>query len=227
MWAIAACLGVSALDALVLVVEPGRVTQAEDALAALVGQASTASAHTSPVRWRVGTPAVSIRLSGASADRLATLGARRRGAALAGVAGLQMLVPDCEWVVIHEATRPLASAALIQAGLAAAIRANMGAVASEPVKETLKRAPDGVGGRVAETLPRAALARAQTPQVYRVADLLAALRRLPPGADPADEATVAFAAGLPLITFPSGHDNLKVTSRADLPIVEAALRQRQ
>ncbi|HUY78188.1 MAG TPA: 2-C-methyl-D-erythritol 4-phosphate cytidylyltransferase [Ktedonobacterales bacterium] len=235
-WSVMECLAVAALEHVILVVAPDRMSQANALLARLVEQV-TEPGQPAP-GWRVITPSagnLAARASDPSMPQGATLVAhatpdsaasteaptseRRSGATLAGVQALATLAPDCEWVVIHEATRPLASAALMRTGLATAGRANAGAVAAEPVRETLKRAPDGVGGHVAETLPRAQLARAQTPQVYRVADLLAVLHQLPPDADPADEATVAFAAGLPLVTYPGGHDNLRVTTRADLPIL--------
>lgn len=218
--AIATCRAVATLDPIILVVAPDRIVAANSLMGALVSPASKPGQPAT--RWRVVAP---IRAN--LAEGVATLVGRRRDATQAGVEALAELAPDCEWVVVHEAARPLATAALIQAALATAVRANMGAIAVEPVKETLKRAPDGVGGRVAETLPRAQLARAQTPQAYRIADLLAALRTLPPLADPADEATIAFGAGLPLVTYPGGHDNLRATRRADLPIVAAALAERR
>ncbi len=238
-WSIATCLAAK-LDPIILVVAPDHREQANALMESMAPQGTPDMGTVPGPRWRVVTPAVRGRLTGAilrgeRADSALAggtppnhvgtgpSGERRRDATLAGTAALLIMDRRCVWMVVHEATRPLASAPLIRTGLAAAVNVGAGAIAVEPVKETLKRAPDGVGGLVAETLPRAQLARAQTPQVYRVVDMLAALYRLPPDADPADEASVAFAAGLPLVTFSGGHDNLRAMTRADLPVIASLL----
>ena len=60
-----------------------------------------------------------------------------------------------------------------------------GAVLGVPLADTLKRVD--AGGAISETVPRAHLWRAQTPQVFRFAALLKAHRAVAPLA--ADEAT--------------------------------------
>ncbi len=147
---------------------------------------------------------------------VATAGPRRRDAVRAG---LEALEPACRVVVIHDGARPLVTPELIAAGLATA-RARGAATAGEPVKETLKRVRDGV---IIETLPREQLVRLQTPQVFAREWLSAACAAYDPAADPPDEATLAYALGLPLAIYPGSHDNLKVTTPDDLPVVEALL----
>jgi|SRR5579875_265815 len=150
--------------------------------------------------------------------------ARRRDVTSSGLAALQAHHPSCEWVIIHEATRPLVTSRLIVSVLEHARQADCSAIASEPVKETLKRMTPGGDGqpdRVAETLPRERLACAQTPQVFRLADLAHALAVLLADVDPPDEATIAALAGLPMLAVPGDHSNLRVSSQADLPILAA------
>ena len=85
--------------------------------------------------------------------------------------------PD-DWVLVHDAARPCLHpedlAALIDAGL----RHPTGALLAAPVRDTLKRArPDDASGSavVDATVSRDGMWRALTPQMFRVADLAAAL----------------------------------------------------
>src|SRR5687767_13976174 len=91
--------------------------------------------------------------------------AERQDSVRAGLDALR----DCEWVLIHDAARPLLTHGLVAAGLSAARRAGA-AIAATPVRDTLKRAvgsdehPD-----VLDTVDRSQLWAAQTPQVFRAA----------------------------------------------------------
>ena len=138
-------------------------------------------------------------------------------------AGLRALDPALEWVVIHEVTRPLVTPALLATALDLAQETGDDVITGEPVKETVKRVRDGL---VAETLPREQMARAQTPYVFRRDRLLAAHASLPPQRDYPDEAALALAAGLPLRILPGSPENVRVTSAADLAVVEKLLAAR-
>jgi 2-C-methyl-D-erythritol 4-phosphate cytidylyltransferase/2-C-methyl-D-erythritol 2,4-cyclodiphosphate synthase len=81
-----------------------------------------------------------------------------------------------------------------------------------PVTDTLKRGRDG---RIAETVDRRDLWRAQTPQAFRYADILAA-HRSAKGAAMTDDAAVAEAAGLGVTLVMGDDDNLKITTDDDL-----------
>jgi 2-C-methyl-D-erythritol 4-phosphate cytidylyltransferase len=137
--------------------------------------------------------------------------------------GLRALDPTLAWVVIHEAARPLAPPALLTAAIDLAQQTDADVIAGGPVKETVKRLRDGL---VVETLPREQMARAQTPYVFNRERLLAAHASLPLHRDFPDEATLALAAGLPLRVLPGPHDNIRVTSAADLAVVAALLADR-
>jgi 2-C-methyl-D-erythritol 4-phosphate cytidylyltransferase/2-C-methyl-D-erythritol 2,4-cyclodiphosphate synthase len=142
-------------------------------------------------------------------------GATRQASVLAGLAALETDPPDC--VLVHDAARPVIPPGTIPALLAALAEAP-GAIPAMPVSDTLKR---GEAGRIVETVPRAGLFRAQTPQAFRFADLLAAHRAGPDEAT--DDAQLLEAAGLP-VTLVAGHDsNVKITWPEDLARVEAAM----
>ena len=73
---------------------------------------------------------------------------------------------------MHDAARPVIPVGTIPA-LLAALREVHGAIPGAPVADTLKRVDRGV---ITETVPRAGLFRAQTPQAFRFETLLAAHR---------------------------------------------------
>lgn len=123
-------------------------------------------------------------------------------------------------VLIHDGARPLVSAALIQRLLAALDTADAVAPAL-PVTDALWR---GVSGRVAGTVPREGLFRAQTPQAFAFDAILAAHRAHPGGA--ADDVEVARAAGLDVTIVEGDDDNLKLTYPGDFARAERLLRGR-
>ncbi|HYD07168.1 MAG TPA: bifunctional 2-C-methyl-D-erythritol 4-phosphate cytidylyltransferase/2-C-methyl-D-erythritol 2,4-cyclodiphosphate synthase [Reyranella sp.] len=141
--------------------------------------------------------------------------------------GLEALAADPpRFVAIHDAARPFVKAVDIAACLAAASAEGIdGAVLGTRLADTLKRADPG--GAILETVPRANLWRAQTPQVFRFARLLAAHRSaVALGRSEAtaltDDAAVAERAGLKVVMIEGNEDNRKITTAGDLggPIVE-------
>jgi 2-C-methyl-D-erythritol 4-phosphate cytidylyltransferase len=148
---------------------------------------------------------------------------------------------DTDLVAIHDAARPLVTAALIEEVIAA-LEADFeaaGAIAAAPVTDTIKRVGEGMrppfaisemakgGLAVEETLDRGRLWRAQTPQVFRVVDLREALGAEPEGlAEATDEASLVEAAGGRVLIHPSSPENLKVTAPLDLRLAELLLADR-
>src|SRR5262249_11595457 len=97
-------------------------------------------------------------------------GASRQDSVRNGLESLANLRPDR--VLIHDAARPFLTPDIVDRTLAALDDAP-GAVVAVPVTDTLKRGHDG---RVAGTVDRSALWRAQTPQAFRYAEIMAAHR---------------------------------------------------
>ncbi len=124
-------------------------------------------------------------------------------------------------VLIHDAARPFVSAALV-ARLLAALDGGASAVAPGlPVIDALWR---GAQGRVAGTVPREDLFRAQTPQAFRFDAILAAHRAHPGGA--ADDVAVARAAGLDVVIVEGEEDNFKLTHPGDFVRAERLMGTR-
>lgn len=142
-------------------------------------------------------------------------GATRQESGRLGLESLEGLNP--QHVMIHDAARPLVSADLI-GRVIAALDDHPGAIPAMPVVDTLKRSDD-TGARAVETVERTGLWRAQTPQGFRYADILAAHRALDKasaGRELTDDAAIAQAAGLDVALVTGDEDNIKVTTMDDL-----------
>lgn len=122
-------------------------------------------------------------------------------------------------VLIHDVARPCVSQAVIAAVLAA-LDTHPAAAPALPVTDALWRGEDG---HVTGTQDRAGLYRAQTPQGFHFAAILAAHRRHG-GDDAADDVAVARAAGLDVAIVPGDETNLKITHPGDFPRAERLLR---
>ena len=145
-------------------------------------------------------------------------GSSRQQSVLNGLEAMAFSPPD--FVAIHDAARPFVRPAEIAACLqAASAPGTDGAVLGIPLADTLKRV--GSARDVTATVPRRDLWRAQTPQIFRFAPLLAAHRASASlGAAEAtaltDDAAVAERAGLRIVMVEGSEDNRKITTTDDL-----------
>jgi 2-C-methyl-D-erythritol 4-phosphate cytidylyltransferase / 2-C-methyl-D-erythritol 2,4-cyclodiphosphate synthase len=137
-------------------------------------------------------------------------------------AGLEALAADPpEIVLVHDAARPFASAALISRAIAACT-ATGGAVPALPATDTICTVEaDGSRG---ETLERTRLRTLQTPQAFRYANLLAAHRRAAEqgSEDFTDDGALFAWAGGRVALFEGEARNLKLTTPDQFE--DAALR---
>ena len=137
--------------------------------------------------------------------------------------GLEALPTELSLVAVQDAARPLSSVDLLCRCVAAARQYGSG-VAARHVTDTIKLAD--AAGCVIATPDRAALWAAETPQVFRLADLKRAYAEaLRSGRDPTDEASAIEALGLPVHLVESLLPNPKVTHRTDAAIVRLLLDQ--
>jgi 2-C-methyl-D-erythritol 4-phosphate cytidylyltransferase/2-C-methyl-D-erythritol 2,4-cyclodiphosphate synthase len=139
-------------------------------------------------------------------------GATRQASVRAGLEALLSEAPDV--VLIHDGARPLVPPGTI-AALLALLDTHDGAIPALPVTDTLKR---GAGARIAATVAREGLFRAQTPQAFRFATILDLHRRAPDGAT--DDAALLEAAGLSVALAPGHENNIKITVPEDLARME-------
>ena len=140
-------------------------------------------------------------------------------------AGLSRLDPAPPLVLVHDAARPLADAALCRRVLAGAAK-HGAAIAALPVTDTIKEveADDKSGGFIRATLDRGRLWQAQTPQAVRLDLWRAALVRADEaGFQATDEAALLEHAGIPVRVVLGSPANIKITRPEDLRIAEALL----
>lgn len=136
-------------------------------------------------------------------------GAERQDSVRLGLESLAARAPAR--VLIHDGARPFPDAELIDR-LIAALDDAPGAIAAIPVVDTLWREASGA---VEALVPRERLWRAQTPQAFRYAEVLAA-HRAAAGQNLTDDAAVAQAAGLRVSLVMASEANFKITTEADL-----------
>ena len=149
--------------------------------------------------------------------RVVTGGQRRRDSSLAGVEAA------CgEFVLIHDAARPLVSPELIKRVLASA-EAHGAAVPVLPMVDTLRYVENGF--LKPEVLPRAGLVAMQTPQGFRRDLLLPALKEC--DEDLPDDAAALLSRGIPVAVVPGDRRNLKLTYPEDLALAQLFLPPRR
>jgi len=142
-------------------------------------------------------------------------------------AGLIALARRCEAkgqahpdvVLVHDAARPCASAELWRSVWDSALECGA-AIPILPATDCLKRL--NARGEVEETLERGTVGHAQTPQAFRFDWIWAAHQDAGP-APAADDAELVERRGMTVVTVPGEKTNLKVTTAADIAIIESLL----
>jgi 2-C-methyl-D-erythritol 4-phosphate cytidylyltransferase len=138
--------------------------------------------------------------------------------------GLSTLGPDVELVAIHDGARPCVSGQLIADTFAAA-RDVGAAVAAQRVTDTIKESSDATV--ITGHLDRTRLWAVQTPQTFRVEVIrraLAEVRRR--GLQVTDDTAACELIGQPVRLVESREPNPKVTTPADLDLIELLLHRR-
>lgn len=127
--------------------------------------------------------------------------------------------PSSEWVLVHDAARPLVSPALCKR-LLDGVRETGAAIPVEPVAATVKEA-DAKNEYVRRTVKRERLFLAQTPQVFRKDLLRQAYRRLGKKAFLAtDEAGLFEGSGVRVKLVEGEKQNLKITTPDDVDLYQ-------
>ncbi len=134
-------------------------------------------------------------------------------------AALDVLPPEVDVVLVHDAARPLAPVALIEAVAAAVLGGAPAVVPGVAVDDTVKRV--GADGIVHETPPRETLRAIQTPQGFRRSVLERAHAQQ--GASITDDAGLVELLGEPVLVIPGAADAFKITRPDDFARAEALL----
>src|SRR3990167_961347 len=143
--------------------------------------------------------------------------------------GMAALPPSIRFVAIHDGARPLITPGIIEDVFSAAYRYGAACLAL-PVTDTLHRAD--VDGYAEETIDRKSLCSMQTPQVFRVVDLINCLTvtedeeaRAFEQPLPTDEVSVLVQRGTKVYLVENSEPNMKVTYPSDLKMVSAYLEK--
>lgn len=145
-------------------------------------------------------------------------GATRQASVRAGLEALAERAPEV--VLVHDAARPVVPRGTIPAILAA-LKGVPGAIPAQPVADTLKR---GEGSTIIETVPRAGLYRAQTPQGFRFGALLDAHRAA--AGEATDDAQLLELVGEGVVLVAGSETNVKITFPEDLERVAGHMQAR-
>lgn len=128
-------------------------------------------------------------------------------------------------VLIHDGVRPFVGADIIDRTIAG-IDADHGSLPSLPVSDTLKK--EAFDRTVAETVPRAGLHSAQTPQGFPFGPIFAAHQRAFEAgrSDFTDDSAIAEWAGIPVRLVLGSPDNVKLTWAKDIAMADQRLSER-
>ena len=159
---------------------------------------------------------------------MAECGGATRADTVAG--GLRVLMQHGasvhDWVLVHDAARCLITPDQIDSLINACWHDGVGGLLAHKLPDTLKTATAGPGGiRVGETVDRSDKYLAQTPQMFRLGVLKAALDHV--GASATDESSAMEAMGLHPRLVPGSALNFKVTYPEDFALAQAVLAQRR
>ena len=143
-------------------------------------------------------------------------GRERADSVLNGLQRLSELgAQDSDWVLVHDAARPNLARTDLDLLLAELADDPVGGLLAVPARDTLKRA--GPDGRVLETVDRALIWQAYTPQMFRLGLLRRALAQALAGEVAiTDEASAIEWLGQAPRLVEGRADNLKVTRPEDL-----------
>jgi len=147
-------------------------------------------------------------------------GESRAESVMNGLLSMQTQVDAFDWVLVHDAARPGLNPALISRLIDAVGPDEVGGLLALPVVDTVKKI---VGNKVT-TVKRDGLWLAQTPQMFRHAQLLAALVQ---GKSQiiTDEASAIEMSGLSPKLVVGHWCNTKITRPEDLTMIETYLKK--
>lgn len=142
-------------------------------------------------------------------------GKNRQLSILHGLEEIRRHAEGSDYVMIHDAVRPLTSVALIS-NCFAALPGHGGVIPVLPVKDTVYYSRDGKS--ITSLLDRNCIYAGQSPEVFRLGEYYEANMRLMPNRILKINGSTepAVMAGMDIAMIPGDEDNFKITTRADL-----------
>jgi len=145
---------------------------------------------------------------------VAYIGGKSRGESVAnGLAHIESEMTNDDWVMVHDAARPCIRTELVEQFIDEMESDLVGGLLALPLADTIKL--DDGDLRVAKTIPRDGIWRAQTPQMFRFGLLKIALRDF---VEATDEAQAIESTGHQPKLVMGDSANLKVTYAPDLQL---------
>lgn len=141
-------------------------------------------------------------------------GEERQDSVYRAIVEIDRLCPEIEYVLVHDGARPFVRQETINAVLEAAEEKGA-AVACVPVKDSIRQEKDGESAN----LPRQRLYAVQTPQGFQKEILRKAYEQaFADGYYGTDDATLAERIGQSVALVRGTYDNIKITTREDMPM---------
>lgn len=132
--------------------------------------------------------------------------------------GLNSVEADTDFVLIHDAARPLIDKYIVINAIYTSIeKGNI--IVAVPAKDTIKRVSNN---KVIDTPDRSELWNVQTPQIFNYKQLLSGHEKFKSESF-TDDSLIIEKLGLPVYTVMGSYKNIKITTQEDLKVAEALL----
>ena len=151
-------------------------------------------------------------------------GSSRASTVLNALTQLEEEVSDDDWILVHDAARPLISRDLIDRLIDVVKETDVGGLLACQASDTVKLSTSH--SRVTKTLDRENLWLAQTPQMFRYRILRDALGSSVGDHSITDESSAVEARGFSPLLVASDATNFKITQPSDLEMARVILKQR-
>lgn len=125
---------------------------------------------------------------------------------------------ECDYVLIHDAARPMITTDLINTAIDEVVFKNALTVATKTI-DTIKEVVDG---KIVKTIDRSKLYNTQTPQAFRY-DLIREAHEKLSGQNFTDDAGMLEALGQTVYILNGSYKNIKITTQNDIDIAKVYL----
>lgn len=126
---------------------------------------------------------------------------------------------ECDYVLIHDAARPMITTDLINTAIDEVVFKNALTVATKTI-DTIKEVVDG---KIVKTIDRSKLYNTQTPQAFKY-DLIKDAHEKLSGQNFTDDAGMLEALGQTVYILNGSYKNIKITTQNDIDIAKVYLR---
>ncbi len=135
---------------------------------------------------------------------------------------------DYPWVLVHDAARPCIAHHDIDNLIEQCLESDCGGILAAPVRDTMKRGIGRTKITIKQTVERAQLWHALTPQMYKTDELISAIEHaLANGLSVTDEASAIEHANLPSLLVCASSENIKITHPDDLALAEFYINKQE